>query len=128
MPTFVIKGIVFTGKGEGKKFISLPWVKHQIYQKLGFNPFEGTLNLKLNEQGIRNKELLRQTEGIRIEPQKNYCPGIAFKANINHLNCAIIIPLIPNYSKNTLEIIAPQYLRGHLGLIDGNLVEVTITF
>ena len=44
----VFKGSVFSGNGEGRKFIELPWVKRQIQEKLGFTPYLGTLNIRLN--------------------------------------------------------------------------------
>jgi len=63
-----------------------------------------------------------------IEPEKGYCPGNLFKAVIGTIECAIIIPQIPKYPDDVLEIISPVYLRGKLGLADGSMVTVTVTF
>ncbi|MEM2419584.1 MAG: DUF120 domain-containing protein, partial [Candidatus Bathyarchaeia archaeon] len=40
--TIQVKGKVFSGTGEGSKFVGLKWVKNQIEEKLGFTPFKGT--------------------------------------------------------------------------------------
>ncbi len=87
MPTIVFVGTVFSGKGEGKKFISLPWVKSQIKEKLGFSPYAGTLNIRLNSESARKKILLGNEGAIWIEPKKGYCPGVMFKAQIADLVC-----------------------------------------
>ena len=62
-----------------------------------------------------------------VEPQAGYCPGILFKACIGTLECAVVIPQIPNYPSDVLEIIAPVCLRDHLKLVDGNLVTVLVS-
>ncbi len=52
----VFKGTVFSGKGEGRKFIELPWVKRQIEEKLGFTPYSGTLNIRLIKRSAKSKK------------------------------------------------------------------------
>lgn len=120
------EGTVFSGKGEGKNFVSLPWVTSQIEQKLGFEPFRGTLNIRLNEKGKKNKQLLDLEKGIILQPQTGYCPGIVFRASISGFNCAIVIPVIPSYPNDVIEIISPFYLREKLSLIDGKKVTVWV--
>ena len=50
MKKMKLNGAIFSGGGNGKKFLELPWVKQQIREKLGFTPYPGTLNVKLNEK------------------------------------------------------------------------------
>jgi len=126
LPKLIFKGTVFSGKGEGKKFVDLPWVKGQIIEKLGFSPFSGTLNLHLNEESIKKKISLLTTEGKMIEPQTGYCSGIMFKACMGALDCAVVVPKVPNYPRDVLEVIAPVCLREKFGLLDGNLVTVCV--
>jgi riboflavin kinase len=122
----VFKGTVFSGTGNGKKFLDLPWVKQQIEEKLGFTPYAGTLNIRLTEDSAQKKSLLEKAQGIEIEPQVGYCPGVLFRACIGALDCAVVIPKVPNYPSDVLEVIAPVYLRGELKLVDGCLVTVTV--
>jgi riboflavin kinase len=123
----VLKGIVFSGTGEGKRFIDLPWVKKQIDEKLGFTPYSGTLNLHLTSESADRRMSLEKAEGQRVEPQPGYCTGVMFKACIDSLDGAVMLPKIPGYPKNVLEVIAPVYLRERLNLADGSLVTVSVT-
>jgi CTP-dependent riboflavin kinase len=63
-----------------------------------------------------------------VVPQVGYYPGMLFKAEIGSLECAVVVPLVPNYPKNLLEVIAPIYLRSSLSLIDGDDVTVMVNF
>jgi riboflavin kinase len=120
------KGTVFSGTGEGRKFIDLPWVKRQIEEKLGFTPYSGTLNLHLTKESVKQKKLLENTKQLDVLPQKGYCIGTLIKSHIDSLECAIIIPQVPNYPSDVLEIIAPWYLRDRLNLADNSEVIVTV--
>ena len=120
-----LRGTVFSGKGNGKKFIALPWVKAQIQEKLGFTPYPGTLNIRLVEESVEQKKLLEKAKQLKICPEKGYCTGKIVKARIGSLECAVITPQVPNYPSDVLEVIAPWCLRERLNLIDG--CEVTIS-
>lgn len=126
MPQTVFSGIVFSGTGQGRKFIDLPWVKQQIEEKLGFTPYSGTLNIRLTKESIRSK-VPESVERFLIEPQAGYCKGIMFRATIDSLQGAIVVPQIPDYPHDVLEVIAPVYLRERLKLTDGDLVAVVVT-
>jgi riboflavin kinase len=125
--TVRVKGKVFSGTGEGAKFASLSWVKKQIKEKLGFTPYPGTLNLRLNSDFVGVKGLLENAKAIEILPEPGYCSGKCFKAHImQRLKCAVILPCVKNYPKDVLEIVASSNLREKLKLRDGDEVEVKI--
>lgn len=127
METVCIKGIVFSGRGEGAKFIGFPWVKKQVTEKLGFTPHLGTLNLKLTKDDLKLRALLRNAESIEISPAKGYSHGKCFTAKItDNLECAIVVPEIQDYPKDMIEVIAPTNLREKLQLRDGDTVEIRI--
>ncbi len=126
LPKILFKGNVFSGKGEGRKFIDLPWVKAQIKEKLGFTPFSGTLNIHLTKETVGNKKLLKNTTHFEICPERGYCTGELFKANMGILECSVIIPEMPSYPINVLEVISPFCLRERLKLVDGDAVTVTV--
>ncbi|MDH5746810.1 MAG: CTP-dependent riboflavin kinase [Candidatus Bathyarchaeota archaeon] len=127
MKTLCIKGMVFSGKGEGAKFIELPWVRKQITEKLGFTPHPGTLNIKLTRESLKLRTLLGKTGAIEISPAAGFHRGRCFKAYlINNLKCAVVIPETPNYPRDIIELIAPINLREKLQLRDGDYVQVKI--
>jgi riboflavin kinase len=119
-------GTVYSGAGEGKKFIDLLWVKRQIQEKLGFTPYSGTLNIHLNKESVMQKKLLKKAVHLPICPEKGYCTGILIKAQIEGLDCGIIIPQIPNYASDVLEVVAAWCLRERLKLVDGTKVAVMV--
>ena len=122
--TFV--GAVISGEGNGKKYLALPWVKQQIEQKLGFLPYLGTLNLRLTKESVVNKKILELTETLVICPAEGYCVGLLFRASIQSIMCAVVIPQIEDYPENVLEIIASVNLRETLNLKDGEDVTVSV--
>jgi riboflavin kinase len=121
----VVEGKVFSGSKRGKHFVNLPWVKKQINAKLGFDPYIGTLNLRVtNEMDTQD---LRKANGIRIKPEKGYYEGKCFKALVmKKIEGAVVLPDVPEYPSDILEVLAPVNLRKILGLKDGEMVEVTI--
>lgn len=126
MKRIELKGLVFSGEGSGKKFVDLPWVNQQISEKLDFIPYSGTLNLRLNEKSLKWKKLLEKTPTEKIISVKGYFDGALFKAFIGILECAIVVPLIPDYPEDLLEVIASVNLRKALELEDGCEVKVTV--
>ncbi len=126
MGKIIFKGAVFSGTGEGRKFIDLSWVKRQIEEKLGFTPYSGTLNIRLSNESAKQKKLLENAERLEVYPEKGYCTGILIKAYIDSLECAIIIPQVTNYPSAVLEVIAPWYLRERLKIADGSEVTITV--
>lgn len=127
MKSLCLKGEIFSGRGEGAKFIELAWVKKQMEEKLGFTLFPGTLNVKLTTDSVKMGKLLKKRAGFEILPASGYCRGRFFKAKLNGVECAVIVPEVVGYPENIVEVVAPVNLREKLCLLDGSLVEVEVT-
>jgi riboflavin kinase len=123
-----ITGKVFSGKGDGRKFLSLKWVKEQIKQKLGFSPYLGTLNILLSEESTKRRKTLEKAKSMMICPAQGYCLGILHKARIEEFVCAVIIPDVTGYPENYLELIASENMRQKLQLEDGDEITVTVSY
>jgi riboflavin kinase len=122
------KGTVFSGENVGNRFIGIAWAKKQIKEKLGFDPYIGTLNIRFPEKEAKHlKKTLQDSKGIKITPAKGFFQASCFNILImNKIKGAIIIPEKPGYPPNVLEIIAPTCLRKALSLTDSDEVEITI--
>lgn len=121
------KGRVSSGRHEGETFVSFPWVKKQLTEKLYFTPYPGTLNIRLNTDEYKRGILLEEAETKEIIPVEGFSRGRCItQVSVNGVNCAIIIPKVPGYSEDVLEIIAPINLRKELRLKDGDIVEVKV--
>jgi riboflavin kinase len=121
-----LSGRVFSGQGEGEKFLELPWVKCQIKAKLGFIPYHGTLNIRLSEESAERRKLLEKSASIRVSPAEGYCSGKIFKALVGVLECAVVIPEVAGYPPDVLELVAPVNLREKFKLADGDKITVAV--
>jgi riboflavin kinase len=129
---YVFRGRVFEGLGEGGYYISLHGYKKQFMKLLGFEPFPGTLNLKLESPlYVDQKRQLRYIEGIRIEGFENgsrtYGGAKCFKAQVNETYpVAVLVIDRTHYDDSVLEVISPLNLRKELGLKNGDEVNVRV--
>ncbi|MDX1372365.1 MAG: DUF120 domain-containing protein, partial [Nitrososphaeraceae archaeon] len=59
--TMNFEGEIISGMGEGSYYMSLPGYKQRFKEKLGYEPYPGTLNIKLNSKLYvdRKKEILK---------------------------------------------------------------------
>ncbi len=126
MEKIKLDGKIFSGKGGGRKFLKLPWVKQQITAKLGFTPYTGTLNLQLSDKSAAKRKLLDTTAAMTVYPAEGYCRGKLFKASIGTVECGVVIPEVAGYPHDIIEVIAPMNLREMLKLADGDEITVTL--
>ncbi len=128
--TITIKGKVFSGVGEGRYYVSLDGYRKQFIEKLGFDPYPGTLNLKIPKEQLYFRRRLDEEEGILIEgfstPDRTFGEVKAFKCKIDGIEGAIVMPKRTHYPEDVLEVIAPVKLRDALKLKDGDYVEVEV--
>jgi len=121
-----VKGKVFTGLSEGGRYTKLAWVRKQVKEKLGFNPYPGTLNLTLSSE-TRIGNLLSKAKGWEIKPEEGYFSGRFYRATVmRKVHAAVVRPEVMGYPENVLEIVAPICLREELRLKDDDEVEVEI--
>ncbi|MCP8316290.1 MAG: DUF120 domain-containing protein, partial [archaeon] len=67
-----IEGELFSGLEEGAYYVSLENYRRQFIDKLGFDPYIGTLNLKLTSSKDRKlRHELEHYSGISIDGFKN---------------------------------------------------------
>lgn len=125
-----IRGEVFSGVGEGRYYVSLEGYRNQFKEKLGFDPYPGTLNLKIPKEEMYFRRRLDEESGILIEgfstEDRTFGEVKAFRCRISDVEGAVVIPKRTHYPFEILEIIAPVKLREKLGLKDGDIVEVEV--
>lgn len=124
-------GRLATGIGMGTSFTQLPWAKEQFVERVGVDPFPGTINVIIDDpESMPVWVRLKQTDGIRMEnpndgPQD--CDAKCWLVSINgKIDGAIVFPLVPDYPIAQVEVIAPVGVRDALGIEDGDAVTLTI--
>jgi catechol 2,3-dioxygenase-like lactoylglutathione lyase family enzyme len=120
-----IHGRVSTGIGRGKHFARVDWACRQFIDKLGLDPFPGTVNVSVdNETSMSVWRSLKGTPGVRIDnpnSSTNDCNARCYPVLIgDKVDAAIVLPEVSGYSPNRIEIIAETEVREALGLNDGD--------
>ncbi len=131
-PSVTLEGTLFGGLGEGAYYVNKEGYRKQFIEKLGFDPYPGTLNLKLTtEYDLKTLAELEAYPAIEIHGFKNESRTFGsvkcYPAIINNkVKGAVVYALRSHYNASVLEIIAPVFLRGRLKLKDGHKVKVEI--
>jgi len=126
----LFKGTVFTGLNEGGYYVSLKGYARSFRGALGFEPFPGTLNLRLADQAmLEQRRLLDLKQGIVIpgftDGKRSYGPVKVFKAKIEGSHPGAVLAIErTHYDSSVLELISPSNLRRTLGLKDGDECSV----
>jgi riboflavin kinase len=124
----VFEGSVFSGLGEGAYYISQPGYKKQFLEKLGFEPYPGTLNLRVRKEDQEEVRMLEASPFILIEGfadgNRSFGPAKCIHGKIeDKVNAAIIFPVRTHYAGDVVEVISPEFLRNALHLKDGDTVK-----
>jgi len=131
-PSVTLEGTVFEGLGEGAYYILKELYRKQFIEKLGFDPYPGTLNLKLTtDYDLKTRTELETYPAVEIHGFKNENRTFGlvkcYPAKIdNKIKGALISAMRSHYDISVLEIIAPVCLRKQLGLRDGHKVKVEV--
>jgi len=124
-----LQGAVVQGLGEGRYYISQKGYRKQFNEKLGFEPFPGTLNVRVYPEHLEKLGMLRAGKGIPIDgfvkDGRSFGAVKCFRAEINGHSCAVIIP-VRTHHLDVLEVIAEAHLRRRLKLREGDTVSVHV--
>ena len=127
-----LKGTLISGMGEGAYYMSLKGYTKQFKSKIGYIPFPGTLNVRLDkkvhQESIKQFETL---EGNRIQSfsdgKRTYGWVKCFHAKINKsIDCELIILERTHHDNSIMELISKECIRKLEKLKDGSQVTVTI--
>ena len=124
-----ITGVVFSDLGRAASFMALDWVQASLRDKLGFSPYPGTLNLRLETESMKAAwREVRQSSGIEIKaPDAAFCQARCFLVEIEGKHQgAVILPEVEGYPADKIEVVAPVRLKDVLKLADGK--PVTLEF
>ncbi len=131
MKRYVLVGTVISGLGEGKYYMSLEPYQRQFMERLGFLPFPGTLNVRLNPASVDTRRQLELLEWIRIDgfrmENRTFGEAKCLPCRIREFRGALIVPKRTHYPEDVVEIISPHELRAELGVGDRDEIRIEIT-
>lgn len=125
-------GTVFSGVGEGSYYVTIEGYRSQFVKKLGFDPYPGTLNVRLTSaMEKRQRKDLEYYSGIQIEgfndEYRTYGGAKCFPTIINDtVEGAIVLTKRSLYDESVLEVIAPVNLRARLNIKDGDRIRLKV--
>ena len=131
-PSVTLEGVLFTGLGEGAYYVSKEGYRKQFIEKLGFDPYPGTLNVKLTtDYDIKTRSELDAYPAIEFQGFQNETRSFGgvkcYPALINNkAKGALLTAMRTHYDASVVEIVAPVYLRSHLKLKDGQKIKIEV--
>jgi riboflavin kinase len=128
----VFEGEVFTGLVQGAYYISQPGYRDQIQEKLGFDPFPGTLNLRLLGDHLERRRVLEGWPSVTLEgfrgEDRGFGAAKCYSLMVNgEVEGALIVAERTSYDRGVMEVISPLNLRERFDLEDGDLVKLVFT-
>jgi len=145
-----LEGTVTVGMGEGRHYITLPGYMAQFEERLGYEPFPGTLNVDLAAESVRTRAGLDALRPVHIngweDEDRTYGPAVCYPATVvsrstseangdgeatgtetaTYESAHVIAPERTHHDEDQLELIAPDKLRAELGLADGDPVTTRV--
>ena len=130
-----LAGTVTSGMNEGGHYITLPGYMRQFREKLGYEPFAGTLNVDLDETSIRARARMDALDPIVIDgwedDERTYGPAFCYPATLEiggarYENAHVIAPERTHHGDDHLELIAPDKLRDRFDLEDDDTLTIHV--
>ncbi len=128
------EGHIITGMGEGAYYMSLNGYKQQFKEKLGYEPYPGTLNIKLNSMlYVEAKKEMLKYPSIDIkgfsDQSRTFGWVKCYPAYINdsvNINSSILILERTHYDDSIIEIIAPFSIKEQFSLKNGDYIRLKV--
>ena len=128
----VLNGSVISGLGEGAYYMSLKGYTKQFKAKIGYVPFPGTLNIKLNQlQATQIIQQLDEIENMTLDPffdgKRTYGWVKCFHVTLNDsIKCELIRLERTHHDNSVIELISKNNLRKTSKLKTGSKVMIEI--
>jgi riboflavin kinase len=132
--TVDFEGNVVSGMGEGAYYMSLEGYRKQFKEKLGYEPYPGTLNVRLTDQIFMNarRELGKHqsifidgfSDGTRTYGWVKCYPAVINDGAVD--NAAVLVLERTHYDDSMLEVIAPAPIKQAAGIKNGDKVKVRV--
>ena len=121
----IVCGRVFTGLGEGAKYVKL--YSKALRELLSCDPYPGTLNIALYPPYTKVLHDLFRRFSVLIEPPRSGLGIVrALRCRILGVPCLALFPERSVYGLSAVEVVSCVKLRDYLSLEDGECVCVEI--
>jgi riboflavin kinase len=127
-----LRGVLIAGMGEGAYYMSLKGYTKQFKTKIGYVPFPGTLNVKLDKkEHIEAVRQLNNIEGVKIngfsDGKRTYGWVKCHHCTLNdRVDCQLILLERTHHDNSVIELISETDIRKKLGLKNGSELTIKI--
>ena len=132
-----VQGVVFSDLGLARGFMSLEWARRAMQEKIGFDPYPGTLNLRVaRDDALRRWKAVQEKLAPVVvpSPDPSFCSSHYFMgfltgwkgSNGLRERIAVVVPEIKEYPADKIEVIAARALKATYPIRDGD--ELTLVF
>jgi len=124
-----LRGVLRSGLGEGRYYLSLEPYKKIIKNALNFVPYPGTFNLEIDENDIWKRDLLMSRAIVlpSFEADGRRYGGMSlYPCFVDKFYSAIVFPERTHHKNNIVELISNVNLRKRLKKKDGDRVVVRL--
>ncbi len=123
-----LAGTLVSGSGEGRYYMALDGYTKQFRKKIGYVPFPGTLNVRLDADSVVELDPVGGTliDGFS-DGQRTYGWVRCYTAMINsRASCDLLRLERTHHDETIVELVAETNLRKELGLDDGSRVTISV--
>jgi riboflavin kinase len=126
-----VRGKVFSGMGKGRYYVGHPEYQKRFEESLGYRPFPGTLNVKLqDDSAVASLKRLRSLEGVKMESfvsnGESFSALNCFDGTMDGQRVTLLFIDVTYYNESVAELISPVFLREKFGLKDGDDVTFSL--
>lgn len=127
-----IDGKLISGMGEGAYYMALKGYTKQFETKIGYVPFPGTLNVRLDKkEHVEAMRQLANLDGVKIDGfsdgKRTYGWVKCFHCTINNkIGCELILLERTHHDHSVIELISKSEIRKKLDLKDSDKVTIKI--
>jgi len=125
----VIQGQLVRGLGKAADFTRIDWVRRQLIEYAGIDPYPGTVNLTLgnNANRARWRNWRDLPCHVLVPADAAFCSARCYPARIpGRIPAAVVLPEIAAYPEDKLELVAALPVREHLSLAESALLTVAL--
>ena len=124
-----IEGRLVVGLGKAADFTQIDWVRRQLQERAGIDPHPGTVNLRIEDSAsLANWRDWCDTPGQTLAPEDaEFCSARCYPVRIGgRIPAAVLVPQVPGYPQDKLEMVAAVAVRSSLSLGEGDRVSVEL--
>lgn len=127
-----LNGTLISGMGEGAYYMSLRGYTKQFSSKIGYIPFPGTLNVKLDKkEDIEALRQLNTAEGVKIDGfsdgKRTYGWVKCYHCILNDkIDCELILLERTHHDNSVVELISESDIRKKANLKNGSKITIRI--